>query len=101
WIDFDPGGWWGSPTSDFVNLFTENRKLLRRYHERPAEATLFYFMDDGWGTGSPEQNFREALHGIIEKVLVLGLFCPEISLILMQPCNSSRMGFELWPTAFS
>jgi hypothetical protein len=60
YIDSDPGGWLGSPASDFVDLFVENRKLLDRYHERPSDAKLFYWLLASWGTETAQQNWRDA-----------------------------------------
>ena len=57
-----------SPSSQFVDLFVENRRLLDRYHERPREAKLFYWVAGGWGRGTKDENVRETL-GALERRL--------------------------------
>jgi len=67
-IDSDPGGWLGSPESEFVDLFVGNRKLLDQYHERPREAALVYWLLASWGTGTAEENWRDAMRGMEQRV---------------------------------
>jgi hypothetical protein len=67
-IDSDPGGWLGSPASEFVDLFVGNRKLLGQYHERPREAALVYWLLASWGTGTAEENWRDAMRGMEQRV---------------------------------
>jgi hypothetical protein len=67
-IDADTGGWPGSPSSAFVDLFVGNRKLLDQYHERPQQAALFYWLAFSWGTGTPEDNFRSTLDGFSKRL---------------------------------
>lgn len=67
-IDADPGGWPGSPSSAFVDLFVGNRTLLDQYHERPEQATLFYWMAFSWGRGTQQENFRSIVDGFSKRV---------------------------------
>ena len=67
-IDSDPGGWLGSPASEFVNLFIGNRKLLDQFHERPRDAALIYWLLASWGTGTAEENWRNAMRDMEERV---------------------------------
>jgi len=60
-IDSDPGGWKGSPSSDFVNILIGHRGLIDKYGRRPAVQPVIYWMWFGWGTDSPEQNWRATL----------------------------------------
>ncbi|MCX6623594.1 MAG: hypothetical protein NTY38_21520 [Acidobacteria bacterium] len=68
YIDMDPGGYPNSPSSEFVDLYVENRKLLNRYHERPREAKLFYWVAGGWGRGTKDENVRETLRAFEQRV---------------------------------
>ena len=67
-IDSDPGGWLGSPPSDFVKLFVGNRKLLDQYHESPRDAALVYWLLASWGNGTAEQNWRDAMRDMQQRV---------------------------------
>lgn len=60
-IDSDPGGWKGSPSSDFVKILKGHRDLIDRYCQRQAEQPLIYWMWFGWGTDTPERNWRDTL----------------------------------------
>lgn len=61
-IDSDPGGWNGSPSSEFVDLFVKNRELLDRTVERPEQAKLLYWLYNGWGNGDPaDVNWRSVV----------------------------------------
>lgn len=61
YIDSDPGGWDGSPSSAFVDLLVGNRKLLNQYHQQPSQAALLYWVWGSWGTGTVEENWRNAM----------------------------------------
>jgi hypothetical protein len=61
YLDSDPGGWDGSPSSAFVDLLVGNRKLLNQYHQNPSEAALLYWVWASWGTGTVEENWRNAM----------------------------------------
>lgn len=60
-IDSDPGGWKGSPSSEFVDILIGHRDLIDRYGRRPAEQPLIYWMWYGWGTDAREKNWRTTL----------------------------------------
>lgn len=61
YIDSDPGGWDGSPSSAFVDLLVGNRKLLNQYHQQPSQAALLYWVWGSWGTGTVEENWRSTM----------------------------------------
>ena len=68
-ITSDPGRrlpWCTS--ADFVDLFVGFRKLLEQYHERPAEVTQFIWLNDGWGTGTQEENWRNVMSDWAKRV---------------------------------
>src|SRR4030095_8361639 len=48
--------------------FAGKRRFLDKYHQRPSEATLFYWLDDGWGTGTKYQNWQDAMRGFVERI---------------------------------
>jgi hypothetical protein len=83
-IDSDPGGWLGSPASEFVDLFVGNRKLLDQYHERPREAALVYWLLASWGTRTAEENWRDAIRDMEQRVSdpreYLVIWAPQIRL---------------------
>ena len=83
-IDSDPGGWLGSPASELVDLFVGNRKLLEQYHERSREAALVYWLLASWGTGTAEENWRDAMRGMEQRVSdpreYLVLWAPQLRL---------------------
>ena len=60
-IDSDPGGWKGSPSSDFVDILVGHRKLIDRYSSRPKEQPLIYWMWFGWGTSTQAENWKATL----------------------------------------
>lgn len=47
-IDSDPGGWKGSPPSEFVDILMMNRDLMDRHTRLGREAKLVYWMWFGW-----------------------------------------------------
>ena len=65
-IDSDPGNWRGSPASELADIFAGNRELID-CHANPA-AKLVYWMWQGWGTGTPQENWRRVIEGLSEKV---------------------------------
>jgi len=67
-IDSDPGGWLGSPANELVDLFVGNRKLLDQYHERPRDASLVYWLLASWGTRTAEENWRDAMRDMEQRV---------------------------------
>lgn len=67
-IDSDPGGWPGSPVSDFVAILAGHRRLIDEYGVRPHEQSLIYWMWYGWGTGSHVENWRDTLNGMKQRV---------------------------------
>jgi len=67
-IDADTGGWPGSPSSAFVDMYVGNRKLLDRYHEHPERAKLLYWIGSGWGTGTVEENIQNTVTDLNKRV---------------------------------
>jgi len=68
-IDSDPGrkiAWCTS--ADFVNLFVGYRDLIDRYHERPDEVTQFIWLNEGWGTGTQEENWHNVMSDWAKRV---------------------------------
>jgi hypothetical protein len=68
-IDSDPGrkiAWCTS--ADFVNMFVGYRELIDRYHERPDEVTQFIWLNEGWGTGTQEENWRNVMSDWAKRV---------------------------------
>jgi hypothetical protein len=58
-IDGDPGGWPGSPVSEFVDIMVGNRRLIDRCNAHGADARFVYWMHWGWSNwGWPEDNPR-------------------------------------------
>jgi len=86
YIDEDPGGYSGSPASEFVDLYEGNRKLLDRYHDRPREAKLFYWISGSWGNGTEEENLRGTLRDFDNRVKPPWelLFYPEFTQIIRE-----------------
>ena len=61
-ITSDPGRRMPWATSaEFVDLFVGYRELLERHHERPDEVTQFIWLNEGWGTGTQEENWRDVM----------------------------------------
>lgn len=60
-IDSDPGGWKGSPSSQFVDILIGHRKLIDTLCARPKEQPLIYWMWYGWGTGTQPENWKATL----------------------------------------
>ena len=60
-IDSDPGGWKGSPSSQFVDILIGHRKLIDAWCSRPKEQPLIYWIWFGWGTGPRPENWRSTL----------------------------------------
>jgi hypothetical protein len=52
-IDSDPGGWKGSPVSEFVDILAGSRKLIDELTDKGPNAKLVYWMWHGWGQGIP------------------------------------------------
>jgi hypothetical protein len=67
-LDSDPGGWKGSPASDYVDILAKNRELIDECAEKGRDAKLIYWMWVGWGTGEPEENWRDTVRGMMERV---------------------------------
>jgi hypothetical protein len=67
-IDSDPGKWKGSPSDELGDIFAGNRALIDTYAERGSDAKLVYWIWQGWGTGSREENWRDTIQAISEKV---------------------------------
>jgi hypothetical protein len=68
-IDADPGRPFPEcSSSEFVNLFVENRRQLDRIHERPQEATLFLWIHHGWGSGSQQEKWHDTMREFSQKV---------------------------------
>ncbi len=61
-IDSDPGGWPGSPTSDFVAILRMHAELMHQWAH--PQAQLIYWLWLGWGTDEPKQCWEEALRGL-------------------------------------
>lgn len=66
-IDSDPGGWPGSPSSEFVDILEMNRELISSLTARGKEALLVYWMWFSWGNGSRPENWRETLKLLKER----------------------------------
>jgi len=61
-IDSDPGGWKGSPASEFVDILRGNRTLLDQHTDNGKDTKLVYWMWQGWGTDkSRSDNIRTTL----------------------------------------
>lgn len=68
-IDNDPAGWRGSPAKEMVNIFVGNRNLIEKYHKHPRKSKMVYWMwGGGWGTKTPEQNWKDVIKGFEEKL---------------------------------
>lgn len=67
-IDSDPGKWKGSPAGELADIFAGNRRLIDEHADKGRSAKLIYWIHQGWGTGSPEENWRGTIEGIREKV---------------------------------
>ena len=67
-IDSDPGKWKGSPSSELADIFAGNRELIDRYAEKGRDAKLIYWVWQGWGSGTPRENWRATIEGIRDKV---------------------------------
>lgn len=65
-IDSDPGKWPGSPSSEFVEVFARNERLMRRHNTTGAR--MIYWMHVSWGTGTWEENFESTLRGLQERL---------------------------------
>jgi len=55
-IDSDPGGWAGSPLSDYVRILKGCRTLLDRHNVHGSQAKVINWLWTGWGRplGSPD-----------------------------------------------
>lgn len=59
-IDSDPGGWKGSPASEFVDILMLNRRLIDAHTRLGTKAKLIYWMWLGWGISDRrEVNWRD------------------------------------------
>lgn len=67
-IDSDPGGWEGSPTSDFVRILAANRRLINESTRKSLDARLIYWMWVGWGTGSRDENCARAAERLLQEI---------------------------------
>lgn len=67
-IDGDPGGWKGSPSSDFVNILRGHRALIDQYGRHSPPQPLIYWMWYSWGTGTREENWRNTLRDMKERL---------------------------------
>ena len=67
-IDSDPGKWKGSPASELADIFAGNRALIDGYADKGRDAKLVYWMWQGWGNGTPRENWRATIEGIRDKV---------------------------------
>lgn len=94
-IDSDPGGWRGSSTGEFVEILAGNRRLINR--RTGANAKLIYWMWQGWGTGSREENWRKTVQWIKDEIRPMPWFlaCKEghIQVIRDQGLESRSMYF--------
>lgn len=59
-IDSDPGGFEGSPPSEFVDILIGNRRLIDECTEKGPNAKLAYWMWMSWGKGKPRDE-REVI----------------------------------------
>ena len=67
-IDSDPGGWKGSPASAFVDILVGHRGLIDKFCREPGRQPLIYWMWMGWGAGKLDQNLRDTLAGMVERI---------------------------------
>jgi len=68
-IDSDPGGYPGSPASDFVDMYVKMRQQLNHCNEKKTDAKLIYWMYNGWGNETPaDKNWRTVVNGLIKNV---------------------------------
>ena len=67
-IDSDPGKWKGSPPAELADIFAGNRALMDQHTKKGADTKLVYWMWQGWGNGTNEENWRGAIEGIRDKV---------------------------------
>jgi hypothetical protein len=67
-LDSDPGGWKGSPASEYVDILARNRELIDECTQKGREAKLIYWMWCGWGTGEPEENWRDTVREMMERI---------------------------------
>ena len=61
YIDSDPGGWLGSPASDFIHLLGENRRLMDHLPGGAHDAELFYWVLASWGDKTVPENWHDAM----------------------------------------
>ena len=65
-IDSDPGGFEGSPISEFVDILIGNRKLIDECTEKGKNAKLAYWMWAGWAKGKPKSEKGNTCRDIVE-----------------------------------
>lgn len=63
-IDSDPGGYTGSPASQFVDILMMNRRLIDEHTRAGRRAKLVYWMWMSWGTGDRAVNIRDAVRDL-------------------------------------
>ena len=67
-IDSDPGGFEGSPVSEFVDILIGNRKLIDECTEKGKNAKLAYWMWVGWAKGKPKTDQGSTCRAIVENM---------------------------------
>lgn len=65
-IDSDPGGWEGSPVSEFVDILEGNRQLIDECTIKGKNAKLAYWMWAGWGKGLSRDECQERVRQTVE-----------------------------------
>jgi hypothetical protein len=83
-IDSDPGFWKGSPSTDFVDVFAGNQKIMKVYNR--TDAQMIYWMLWGWGNGTREENWEQVLSGLTERLgnswyLLLGTYKEQMEVV--------------------
>ena len=66
-IDSDPGGWKGSPASEFVDILMMNRELINHHAILGRDAKLVYWMWFGWGNKEQKENWRDTVRELLQR----------------------------------
>lgn len=65
----DPGGWEGSPSSEYIDILVGNRTLVDKYASRGVGVPLIQWMWVGWGTKDDRMaNCADVVDGILERL---------------------------------
>jgi len=66
-IDSDPGGWRGSPASEFVDILMMNREIINNYTKLGPKAKLVYWMWFGWGNKQQSENWQDTISDLLAR----------------------------------